>query len=577
MSSDKASGGGTGRIAARLDRLYEFERRPVASDKLHPSGRFAGMYAGEHVAATEFVIGALFVSWGARTGDVLLGLLLGNLLAVLSWAFICAPIATQTRLTLYWYLRRIAGPVFTTIYNVLNAILYCILAGAMITVAASAVRIPFGIPAQTHWYPDDARFVLVVLGVGAVVTMLAIWGFTRLAQFSSICSPWMIVVFLAGGLATLPSLAASVPDVESVRSAGDFLAVARERIWTGVATADATRIGFWHVAAFAWICNIAMHLGLSDMAIFRYAKRWTYGFNSAFGMFLGHYLAWVCAGVMGAAAAQALGRPLAQLDSGEVALNAAGIAGAIGVIVAGWTTSNPTLYRAGLALQAITPDWPRWRITLVAGILTTLIACLPFVFTGLLDFVGVYGMLLAPVGGIVVAEHWLFPRIGLAPYWARDRAVNAPALAAWAVASSGAAVLWRTGLVHLFFLAVPAWLVAGGLYTVAAACAGARRSGGSPETGDEREPEDKAPSATTEVPARPAAYRDPVRLLAGGLAIAALAGCVVLPLWLYAGPQESLLERTDSYKTGLLWMSLVYFVAATVWMARRSRGRAAGV
>ncbi len=87
-------------VVQRLDKLYEYDREPVAENQLHGWARFAGMYAGEHVAATEFVIGALFVSWGARTGDVLIGLLLGNLMAVLSWVLVCAPFATQTRLTL---------------------------------------------------------------------------------------------------------------------------------------------------------------------------------------------------------------------------------------------------------------------------------------------------------------------------------------------------------------------------------------------------------------------------------------------------------------------------------------------
>ena len=45
---------------------------------------------------------------------------------------VCAPIATRTRLTLYWYLRKIAGPGLTLVYNLANALLYCILAGAMI-------------------------------------------------------------------------------------------------------------------------------------------------------------------------------------------------------------------------------------------------------------------------------------------------------------------------------------------------------------------------------------------------------------------------------------------------------------
>ena len=82
-------------VVQRLDRLYEYDREPVAESQLHGGAHFAGMYAGEHVAATEFVIGALFVSWGARAGDVLIGLLLGNLMAVLSWTLVCAPIAPK--------------------------------------------------------------------------------------------------------------------------------------------------------------------------------------------------------------------------------------------------------------------------------------------------------------------------------------------------------------------------------------------------------------------------------------------------------------------------------------------------
>jgi NCS1 family nucleobase:cation symporter-1 len=142
-------------LIERLDKLNEFERQPVTADKFQSGRHFAGIFAGEHVAATEFVIGALFVSKGARTCDVIVGLILGNLLAVLSWALICAPIAVRTRLTLYWYLRKIGGPVMMVIYNILNAIMYCILAGAMITVSASALRIPFGISDQVGRFPTD--------------------------------------------------------------------------------------------------------------------------------------------------------------------------------------------------------------------------------------------------------------------------------------------------------------------------------------------------------------------------------------------------------------------------------------
>ena len=104
----------------------EFETRPVAPEQLQEARQFAASYAGEHVAGTEFVIGALFVAWGVSTHDILYGLLLGNLLAVLTWGLITAPIATDTRLTLYAYLEKIAGPGTIKLYSVINGILFAI-------------------------------------------------------------------------------------------------------------------------------------------------------------------------------------------------------------------------------------------------------------------------------------------------------------------------------------------------------------------------------------------------------------------------------------------------------------------
>ena len=75
-------------VIRSLDKLYEFEHEPVSQDKLQPGKYFAGLLAGEHVAGTEFVIGAMFVAWGVRTYDIFVGLLLGNLMAVLTWTLI---------------------------------------------------------------------------------------------------------------------------------------------------------------------------------------------------------------------------------------------------------------------------------------------------------------------------------------------------------------------------------------------------------------------------------------------------------------------------------------------------------
>lgn len=559
-----------------LDALYEFEREPVSEDRLQSGKHFAGVYAGEHVAGTEFVIGALFVAWGATAYNIFVGLLLGNLLAVLTWTFVCAPIAVRTRLTLYWYLRKIAGPVTTTIYNILNAVLFCILAGCMITVSASAIRIPFGIPAQTQWYPQDIRFVLVVIAVGAVVVTLAILGFKRLAQFSEVCSPWMFLMFIAGAIAIFPILAKEVLGGQ-MGSLSDFWKIANDAIWTGKTPDGQDGVSFWRVAAFAWICNLAMHGGLSDMALLRYAKRASYGLYSAFGMFLGHYLAWICAGIMGATTALILKTTMSRLDAGGVAYQALGVTGIITVIIAGWTTSNPTLYRAGLAFQAVTPAWPRWLVTLVAGVVTTVIACSPFVFTRLLDFVGLYGLLLMPVGAIVFVEHWIFPKLGFTQFWVSKKklAVSWPALASWGMAMLAALILERTGTVHLFFLFVPVWVLTAALYIIFASMAGAREKFADDlEDSTQQQTVDEQQGPPVELPkwAEKPKKSDPILWICAMAAIASLAACLILPLWVYRTGGEDYEQNFAWFKQILIVPTLIYFVTGTIWMVKRDKG-----
>ena len=563
---------GGSEVVRRLDTLYEFERAPVSEDRLEPPSYFAGVFSGEHVAATEFVIGALLVSFGASATDVVLGLFLGNLLAVLSWTFVCAPIAVETRLTLYWYLRRIAGPGVTLLYNLCNAVMYCILAGAMITVSASAVRLPFGIPAQTKWYPEDMRFVVLVVVVGAVVVTLAVLGFKRLAQFAVVCSPWMVLMFVAGAIVMLPTLATVLPGGR-IEGLSDLWTIANRTIWKGASEHASGGLGFWHVVAFAWICNLAMHVGLSDMAIFRFARRSSYGLLSAFGMFVGHYLAWICAGIMGAAAAFVAGKPLTQLDSGDVANQALGAAGAVAVVIAGWTTANPTLYRAGLALQVVT-GWPRWLVTLVAGALTTLMACSPFVFTKLLDFVGVYGLLLMPVGAIVFVEHWIFPRIGLAQFWVSRRglAVSWPALVAWLGSVALAVAAWQAGLVHLFFLAVPVWALTAVVYVALAAVAGAR----GPLPAEATAAALESAGAPVCAPPRGAGPRTTAWTAAGLVTLATLVALVALPMRVFAGDPGGWASRLAAFKVQAVAITVVYFVAGTYWMSENEKRRARG-
>ena len=447
------------KLTARLESVQEYEKEPVPASR-HKSWRsFLGMYAGEHTAGTEFVIGPLFVAHGASAGDLIFGLLIGNLLAVLSWAFLCAPIAVKERITLYYKLEKICGKHLTVVYNLVNALMFCFLAGSMIAVSATAVGIPFNIPMAelTDWLPSSLSWVLIVLVVGTVTTLIATLGYEQVSRFANIASPWMILVFLAAAIAVLPEL--------GVNSIGDFWPVAESKIWTGVPLEGQSKFTFWHVMFFAWFCNMAMHIGMADLSIFRYAKSWKSGFTSAGGMYVGHYFAWLASGILYAVFLQNSQNSL-EFAPGPIAYYAAGITGAACVIVAGWTTANPTIYRAGLAVQAILPNSKTWKVTLIVGLVTTTAACFPALVMRLLDFVALYGLLLMPMGAIILIDFYLLPKLGLKSELAEKtgQKINWAAAGTWILTLAACLFLNFSFGVEIFFLGLPGWFVAVALY-----------------------------------------------------------------------------------------------------------------
>jgi hypothetical protein len=464
-------------LAARLDALYEFDREPVAERDCHGWKIFWATFAGEHIAGTEFVIGPLFVLHGASAADVFLGLFCGDLLAVLSWALICAPVAVKTRLTIYWQLRRIGGPALTVVYSALYAVVLCMLAGSMLNVSVTAVSLPFHLPNPTaNMFLPSPAWMLLALGVGSIIAVLAIIGFEGMAIFSKMSAPWMVTVFFAAAVATLPSL--------GCHSIHDFWRVANGRIWTGVPAVGFAKYNFWHIAGFAWLCNVTQHIGMADLTILRFAKKWQMGFASAAGMYLGHFCAWIASGILCAAA-------VGDKTPGPIAYLGAGFAGAFCVVVAGWNVASPTLYRAGLGLQVATPNWKRWKVTLAVGTVMIVCACIPAILANLDRIIGYYSLLFLPLGAFIFIDLWLFPRIGLRSAFAESRgsAVSWPAALAWIGAFAFSLFIYgkdnypylKAALgghlpsllarykADLFFLVAPEWVVAVSLYVLLSA------------------------------------------------------------------------------------------------------------
>jgi len=454
------------------------ELLPVPQHRLHGPGHFLGLYGSEHVAATEFVIGAAFVAMGASIHDILIGLLIGNTLAVLSFWLITAPIAVKTRLSLYTYLDQNMGELVPRLYNGANVLIFVAISAAMITVSATAVRALFDIPPQIYPYPTSVWFAVIAASASVIAVLVAYYGFNVVAEFGTICTPWLMVMFTAGGMVLIPSLNETLTGYTTLSSFSDFVNLAGTTVFTGINAEGEPGIGLWEVIGFAWAANTFAHFGLVDMALLRYAKKSIYGLCTATGMMFGHYIAWISAALMGAATAYIMKSSVAVVEPGDVAFYALGATGFVIVIVAGWTTANPNLYRAGLAAQAVFPNIARQKVTLVVGAVVVVGSCFPFIYRQILPILAYAGLVLVPLGGIVFAEQHIFPRLGYKSNWHRLKGVkdNMPALITWGISLVFGFGLDFLNIIPFVYLFLPTWFVSIVAYIILAKRYGADRS-----------------------------------------------------------------------------------------------------
>ena len=440
--------------------INEYEREPVPPKALLGLKSYVGQFAGEHVAGTELMIGPLFLASGVSAFDFVFGLLVGNLLAVLSWTFFTAPIATRVRLTLYFQLEKICGRRLVTLYDLANGVMFTALAGAMMTVSATALGVwfHFPMPGLGDRLPTGIGWIVAVLVTGTLFSIVAAYGYRFVSRFANIAAPWMVVLFVGFGIVGVHQM--------GLKSVSGFWDFAQTVIWKGGAPQTGQiKFTFWHVMFFAWFCNMAWHIGMADLSLFRYAKKSWYGLASAAGMYIGHFVAWIAASILYAVQLQQDPTNTAVLP-GPLAYRACGLAGLIAVIAAGWTTANPTLYRAGLAFQAIAPQWSRFRVTLVIGLIASVTAVFPIVTMRLLDFVALWGMILMPMGAIIFVDFWILKKLGLRSNDAEQSGlqVNWAAALTWLITVAVCTGLVWKGGVQIYFVSLPGWFIAATLY-----------------------------------------------------------------------------------------------------------------
>lgn len=446
----------------------EYEHDPVPKSALLGIKSFFGQYAGEHTAGTELMIGPLFVACGVSAFNLIVGLLLGNFLAVLSWRYITTPIAVRARLTLYTQLERICGKKLVILYNLANGIMFCFLAGAMITVSATAIGVfvDFPMPGLNDILPGSVGWILAVLAVGTVISVVAGMGYRTVAKFANYAAPWMTLVFIAFGLVALREFI-SCTGVK-IDSVSKLWTLASTLVWKGgTPLAGQVKFTFWHVVFFAWFCNMAMHIGMSDLSVLRFAQKTSYGWTPAAGVYLGHFGAWIAASLLYALQLQRDPGNTSVLP-GPMAYQACGLTGLLCVVIAGWTTANPTIYRAGLAFQAVFSNTSRFKVTLITGAIATVTGMFPAIAMKLLDFVALYGLILMPMGAVIFVDFWFAKRLGFKNNYAWEQGLvfYYPAFLSWILSIVFCLLIVFSGKIDLYFVSLPGWFAAAGIYIV---------------------------------------------------------------------------------------------------------------
>lgn len=439
---------------------------------------FFAIFVGRHTAGTELMIGPIFIVHGATAVDVVLGFLVGNILAILSWRFLCAPIAVRKRFTVFFLLERIVGVRAAALYGLITGIFFVLVAGAMFAVSATALGVLFEVPMPglhawpmpgLHpWWPSSSAWVAIVAAMGTVTSVTAAFGYQHVSLFSKVVTPYMFAVIVYMAYQCLKEL--------QVESFGDFWSVASTKVFTGHAQPGFARWGFVECVCCACFTDLLLHAAMNDLSILRYAHTASVGWLSSAGMFTGHYFTWIVAGLLYAV----------QLDAdpsntcvapGPMANAVAGVSGILCVIAAGWSTANPVIYEAGLAFQSVFgSDWQTPTVTLLVGALASLAGLFPALVMRI-ELLMLGGLVALPFGVVIVADTFLLPSLGFESEHCeamrgrgREGVTNWPALASWVLSMAVCLPLLLAGALPVYFAPFVCAPLAGSVYILGVSC-----------------------------------------------------------------------------------------------------------
>lgn len=367
---------------------YAFGAVPV--DKRQNFYQLTVVWTGFIIATANLLSGSIAGS-SLSLGKALLATLVGNL--ILTFIGICqSRTACETNLSTYVlarYALGIKGAKFMSLVFIVNLIGWF---GVGVGLAAKVA---------SSFIPMNEHMIAFLFSLLFMTT--AMYGYKGLKILSSFAVPFVIVVSIlgvykvigqSGGITQLISI---VPTETKTFSFVVFLTV-----------------GSWVSGA------------ITAPDISRYAKDKKSAYSAVtIGFLVGNTLLMVVGAILGLSA----GTWDLALILSELGL---GLLGLVFLIVVQWTTSDNTLYSAGLALANLFDLKSKFWVTLIAGAFGTILATVG-IYNHIIPFIVLLGSAIMPLAGILIVDYQFFREKYSEPHQNISKQVSIPAVTAWIV------------------------------------------------------------------------------------------------------------------------------------------------
>ena len=347
-------------------------RGPVPAAESVSGLAIAVVIIGVSITLPAFLVGTeLMGALGLVDGAV--AIVLGAFLTACI-GYLTMRVGTDTRLSTYSVILYCFGRAGSHVVNLILAVTllgwYGLTAALFGRALSQAVENAFGVVLPPH---------LFTIAGGALMVATTIYGFRAINRLSRIAVPLLAALLLYGVWAVLGDA-----------SLGE-LSAAPGRPHEGIASISA---GI-SIVIGSFFVGVTL---VPDLARFARGPK-----DAISGSFLSY----------------GMGFPLVLLLSGLPVLVSAdpdllssmtslglGVPALIVVIFATWTTNINNLYSASLSIARVLPRVRDWVITLVSGVIGTLLA-LAGIMDHFVDFLILLGIIVPPVAGIYLAEYFL--------------------------------------------------------------------------------------------------------------------------------------------------------------------------